>query len=160
MRIHLRGAYFKLLLSSLLISALLFALACGRQAEEYRRPQAVANEASAVRALQNIFMAQTQYAAMHPGDYGTFDQLVAAGTLDKRFAGVSPASEGYVFTMSVVPQADARPASFSINADPKQAEGVSRGASNARHLYLDSTGNVVRVNAARAATADDPPLQQ
>ena len=160
MKIHLRRAGFKLLLSILLISATLFALACSKQVETARKAESRTNEAAAVRALQTIFQAQTMYSTTHPGDYGVFDQLIMENLLDRRFAGASPVLEGYVFTMRIVQQTGSQPAAFSINADPKQAEGASPPASNARHLYIDSDSNVVRANATRPATANDPPLQQ
>jgi hypothetical protein len=157
MKIHLRRPIFKLLLSSLLISTMLFALACSQQVETARKAETRTNEAAAVRALQNIFRAQTQYSVMHPGYYGTFDDLVKDGSLDQRYAGASPVLEGYTFTLSLVPSSATQSPAYSINADPKQAEGAP--ATNARHLYIDSNSNVVRANAARPATANDPPLQ-
>jgi hypothetical protein len=157
MRIHLRRTSFKLLLSSLLISATLFALACSQQVETARKAETRTNETAAVRALQNIFRAQTQYSVMHPGYYGTFDQLVKDGSLDQRYAGPSPVLEGYTFTLTLVPSSGSQSPTYSVNADPTQAEGAP--AANARHLYIDSDSNVVRANAARPATANDPPLQ-
>lgn len=143
----------------LLISSTLFAPACSKQVETYRETKTLANEAAAVRALHNIFKAQIIYSTMHPGEYGTFDQLVTEDVLDRRFAGASPRLEGYVFTMRLAPQSDAQPATFIINADPKQDEGAPSPASNARHLYIDSSGSVIHANATQPATAGDPPLQ-
>jgi hypothetical protein len=156
MKIHLPRATFKLLLSSLLISATLFILAC-QQVGPVRKAENRTNEAAAIRALQTIFRVQTQYSITHSGDYGTFDQLVKDGSLDQRFAGASPALEGYVFKMVLVPQAGAQAAGFSVNADPQQTGGAPE--TNARHLYLDSSSNVIHFNNNRAATASDPPLQ-
>lgn len=158
MNIHLRRAGCKLLLSSLLISAILFALACSQQVETARKAETRTNEAAAVRALQNIFRAQTQYSVTHPGYYGTLDDLVKDGLLDQRYAGPSPVLEGYTFTLQLVPSSATQSPAYSINADPKQAEGTPPPAANARHLYIDSTSNVVRANAAQPATANDTPL--
>ena len=146
----------KILLFALLEAAILFGLACGKQVETARKTQSRTNEATAVSALQNIFRAQTQYSVMHSGDYGTFDQLVAEGSLDRRYAGSSPVLEGYVFTIRVVPQSGGGDPSFSVNADPKEVEGAPSGV---RHLYLDSSSNVIRTNPTQAAKASDPPLQ-
>jgi hypothetical protein len=157
MKIHLRRATRQLLLSSLLISATLLILACSQQVETARKTENRTNEAAAIRALQTIFRMQTQYSVTHSGDYGTFDQLVKDGSLDQRFAGTSPALEGYVFKMVLVPQAGAQAAEFSVNADPQQTEGAP--ATSARHLYLDSSSNVIHFNNNRPATASDPPLQ-
>ena len=155
MRIHLRRTGINLL-SSLLVSASLFGLACSsKQVETYQKAENRTNEAAAIRALQNIFRAQTQYSLTHSGAYGTFDELVAEGSLDRRFAGNAPVLEGYVFTIMRVGDQDSSPgSSFTVNADPQDAASPS-----ARHLYIDSTSNVVRANASRAATANDPPLQ-
>lgn len=157
MRIHLQRASIKLLLSSLLISAPLFALACSKQVETAQKAETRTNEAAAVRALQNIFRAETQFSVMHPGYYGTFDDLVKDGSLDQRYAGASPVLEGYVFNLQLVPSSASQSPRYSVNADPKQAEGAP--AANARHLYIDSDSNVVRANSSRPATANDPPLQ-
>jgi hypothetical protein len=157
MKINLRRTSVNLLLSSLLVSATLFALACGKQVETAQKTKTLVNETAAVNSLQTIFKAQTMYSVAHSGDYGTFDQLVAEGSLDKRFAGAAPVLEGYVFTIRVVPQSSGGSPAFAVNADPKQTEDAS--ASNVRHLYVDSSSNTIHANATRPATANDPPLQ-
>ncbi len=147
----------RLLGLSTLILGLLLAVGCSQQVETAQKAETRTNEAAAVRALQTIFQAQTMYSTTHPGDYGVFDQLIMEKLLDRRFAGAAPVLEGYVFTLRIVQQTGSQPATFSVNADPKQAEGAP--AANARHLYINSDSNVVRANATRPATANDPPLQ-
>ena len=129
----------------------------GNQAGVMKKSLNVANEAAAIRTLQTISRAQTQYMLSHAEEYGTFDQLVQDNYLDQRFAGTTPVVEGYAFSLKLTPKSDSGSAAYSVNADPKQADGTSTGG--ARHLYLDSSGNVVRANAGQPATANDPPLQ-
>jgi hypothetical protein len=129
----------------------------GNQAGGMKKSLNVANEAAAIRTLQTIFRAQTQYLLSHAEEYGTFDQLIRDNYLDQRFAGSAPVVEGYAFTIELTPKSDSGSAAYSINADPKQSDGTSTGG--ARHLYLDSNSNVIRANSSRRATASDPPLQ-
>lgn len=150
----------------LLILALLFA-ACGSKSANssnssnetgtLRKSVNVADEAGAIRTLQTMFRAQTEYMLSHAEDYGTFDQLVADNYLDSRFAGASPVVGGYAFKMTITPKSGSDSASYTVNADPRSDSGTS--TAGARHLYMDSTSNVVRANATRSATASDPALQ-
>ncbi|MDT4898224.1 MAG: hypothetical protein QOH25_3301 [Acidobacteriota bacterium] len=170
MRTHARGKSVRLVDFVLLALAVaLLASACGKtsdnsgagnsgnQAGVMKKSLNVANEAAAIRTLQTIFRAQTQYMLSHAEEYGTFDQLVQDNYLDQRFAGSTPVVEGYAFSIKLTPKSDSESAAYSVNADPKQADGTSTGG--ARHLYLDSSSNVVRANAGQTATASDPPLQ-
>jgi hypothetical protein len=93
----------------------------------------------------------------HAEEYATFAQLVQDNYLDSRFVGDAPVVAGYSFTMKLTPKSGAEGAAFTVNADPGNMDGTS--TSGARHLYLDSTSNVIHVNATRPATVSDPPLQ-
>jgi hypothetical protein len=170
MKNHARRKSLSLVVCGLLALSLTFlSSACGKKADnsvaansgnqagEFKKSLNVANEAAAVRTLQTIFRAQTQYMLSHAEEYGTFDQLISDNYLDRRFAGTAPVVEGYAFTMRLTPKSGGESAAYSINADPEQADGTSTGG--ARHLYLDSSSNVVRANARRPATIQDPPLQ-
>ena len=170
MKNHVPEKIFSLVASVLLGLSLAFlTLACGKktdnssaansgnQAGGFKKSMNVADEAAAIRTLQTIFRAQTQYMLSHAEDYGTFDQLIQDNYLDQRFAGTTPVVEGYAFTMRLTPKSGSQAAAYSINADPKQADETSTGG--ARHLYMDSSSNVVRANARQPATASDPPLQ-
>jgi hypothetical protein len=166
---HSRQSISKLSLVSLLALGLLLLSACGKKADNsgtgnsgnqagvLKKSLNVADEAAAIRTLQTIFRAQTQYMLSHAEDYGTFDQLVKDNYLDQRFAGAAPVVEGYAFNIKLTPKSDTEAAAYIINADPKQDDGTPTGG--ARHLYMDSNTNVVHASAAHPATANDPPLQ-
>ncbi len=112
------------------------------------------NETAAIKTLQNISTEQRTY-YIRRGEYGTFDQLIAAGALDQRFAGETPAMAGYVLTMKVTPKSPTQPPSFTINADPQ--EGGALAPTGERHFYIDSSSGMIRANIEQPATADDPP---
>jgi hypothetical protein len=144
-----------LLCSLIFVMSALFISACTKeQVQTYQKAPNMADEAAAVRALQNIFRAETQYMNIHEGNYGTFDDLVKDNSLDPRFAGNAPTLVGYVFTIKVMPDTNGEGSSYIVNADPKDAS-----APGARHLYIDSTSNVVRANTQQKASKSDSPLQ-
>jgi hypothetical protein len=170
MRTHARRKSVSLVaFGSLALAVGLLASACGKTSDnsgvgnsgnqpgELKKSLNVANEAAAIRTLQTIFRGQTQYMLSHAEEYGTFDQLVQDNYLDQRFAGSTPVVKGYAFTIKLTPKSDSGSAMYSVNADPKSQDGTSTGG--ARHLYMDSSSNVVRANAQRPASANDPPLQ-
>ena len=127
----------------------------GNEAGSLKKSLNAADEAAAIRTLQNIFRAETQYMTTHSGSYGTFDELVKDSSLDQRFAGSAPVLAGYVFTLKLTSDSSGQATTYSVNADPK--EEPSGGA---RHLYMDSNSNVVRGNASRTAGPNDPPVSQ
>lgn len=170
MKNHARRKSSGLVASVLLAVALTFlASACGQktdnsaagnsgnQAGGMKKSLNVANEAAAIRTLQTVFRAQTQFMLSHAEEYGSLSDLVRDNHLDQRFAGTAPVVEGYVFTVKLRPKSGGESAAYSINADPKQEDATSTGG--ARHLYMDSSSNVIRANARQPATASDPPLQ-
>ena len=114
-----------------------------------------ANEGAAVATLNRIKLAQAKYVIDHKGDYGTFPQLVGEGYLDKRFNEDKPVLRGYIFTITLTPKAQGRTATFSINADPEQSQGVMATGTN--FYYTDATGGIC-FNRQRRATADDESL--
>jgi hypothetical protein len=166
---HSRQSISKLSLVTMLALSLLFISACGKKVDNsgadnsgnqtgvLKKSLNVADEAAAIRTLQTIFRAQTEYTLSHAEDYGTFDQLVKDNYLDQRFAGAAPVVQGYAFTLKLTPKSGGEAAAYSINADPKQEDGTPTGG--ARHLYMDSNSNVVHASAAHPATVSDPPLQ-
>lgn len=129
----------------------------GNQAGAMKKSLNVANEAAAIRTLQTIFRAQTQFMLSHGEEYGSLADLAKDNYLDQRFAGTAPVVEGYAFTVKLSPKSGGESAAYSVNADPQQSDGTSTGG--ARHLYMDSGSNVIRANARQPATASDPPLQ-
>ena len=87
-----------------------------------------------------------------------FEQMLKDGMLDQRFNGATPVVEGYVFTMKVIPKSTNQPASYTVNADPQQSEGV--GATGKNHFYADSNASTIHVNPDQPASPSDGPLGQ
>src|SRR6185295_19592744 len=116
-----------------------------------------ANEAAAVKTLRTISEQEMLYYNGHNrSTFGTFDQMLKDGMLDTRFAGTTPVVEGYVFTLKVIPKSTTQPASYTINADPQQSEGV--GATGKNHFYTDSNASTIHVNSDQSASVSDPPI--
>lgn len=114
-----------------------------------------ANEASAVATLNAVRIAQAKYVVDHKGQYGTFIQLFEDGYLDKRFNYDTPHNRGYVFVMTLVPKSEDKAASFSVNANPEQAEGI--GATGKNFYYIDPSSGIC-FSPDRPATAEDDTL--
>ncbi len=115
------------------------------------------NEATATQTIDNIRKFQAQYASGNRGNFGTFDQLIAKGGLDEKFAGERPVVNGYIFTMTVVPSSGSVQASYSVNADPQNGEGVM--ATGTRHFYTDTSLSTIKAtDENRPAKADDPSI--
>ena len=111
------------------------------------------NETTAAQSLDKIRTFQAQYAAKNK-NFGTFDDLIRTVGLDEKFAGERPVVNGYVFTLVVEPSSPAKPAFYSINADPQVAEGVS--ATGTIHYYTDSNVSTIKnTTENRPAKADD-----
>ena len=118
-----------------------------------------ANEAAAVKTIRTISEQQMLYYNGHNrSTFGTFEQMLKDGMLDTRFNGSTPVVEGYVFSMKVIPKSTNQPASYTINADPQQSEGV--GATGKNHFYSDSNSSTIHVNSDQPASPTDPPLGQ
>ncbi|HBB86171.1 MAG TPA: hypothetical protein DC047_00980 [Blastocatellia bacterium] len=131
-----------------LLIAVAFLLSCQSYSTGLQQSVARADEMSAVAALKTIATAQQAYALSNSSSYGSFQQLCQAGFLDERFNSVTPEIKDYVLSMDV--NAD----SYRLNADPARA-----GEQAGRHLYMDSTSPLIRVNATQPATAKDPLMQ-
>jgi prepilin-type N-terminal cleavage/methylation domain-containing protein len=118
-----------------------------------------ANEAAAVKTLRTISEQQMLYYNGHNrSSFGTFEQMLKDNLLDQRFSGATPEVGGYVFTMKVTQKSSNQPASYTVNADPQQSEGV--GATGKNHFYTDSNASTIHVNADQPASISDPPLAQ
>jgi prepilin-type N-terminal cleavage/methylation domain-containing protein len=115
------------------------------------------NETTAAQQMKNLQAFQAQYASRNKGNFATFDELVAKMGLDEAFKGENPIKNGYRFTLTVVPGSPSVSPSYSLNADPQTAEGVS--ASGTRHYYVDSSLSTIRAtDENRPAKADDPSI--
>ncbi|MEJ7847211.1 MAG: prepilin-type N-terminal cleavage/methylation domain-containing protein [Pyrinomonadaceae bacterium] len=114
------------------------------------------NEAAATQSIDKIRTLQIQYAGKHRGDFATFDELIAAGQLDDRFAGEAPVLNGYIMTMKVEKKSGATPSSYSINADPQVRGGV--GSTGTRSFYTDSRLGTIKANEQAPATDKDPSI--
>ena len=136
-----------------LIFACCFLCSCTSSGREglgvYPKAVGAADEGSAIQNLRTIASAQTQAKAMR-NSYGDFDTLVQLGFLDQRFAGTNPNLRGYRFTIVVNEN------EYSVTADPQPTENSP--ATGSRHFYLDSSDNVVHVNASQTAGRKDPAL--
>ena len=114
------------------------------------------NEAATIKALQTIASVQLQYYNSHNRTFGTFEQLTKEQFIDQRFATNPPIVDGYVYTLKVTPKTANQHTSYTINADPQQADGV--GSTGKNHFYMDSEAGTIHVNADQAAGPNDPPI--
>ena len=119
----------------------------------YKSSVRKANEAAAVSTLNSIRVAQAKYVIDHKGQYGTFRQLfekdiwISDSTPDK------PHERGYVFVITLVPKSDEKAATFSVNANPEQSDGI--GATGRNFYYLDPESGICFSKAGPATAADD-----
>ena len=112
-----------------------------------------ANEAAAVATLNTLRVAEAKYVIDHKGQYGTFRQLFEEGYLDKRFNYDKPHERGYVFIITLIAKSEERPATFSVNANPEQSEGI--GATGKNFYYLDPESGICFSKTGPATAADD-----
>ena len=130
----------------LVVFALMFS--CQTYTTGLQQSVARADETSAIAALKTISTAQQTYAISNGGGYGTFQQLCEGGYLDERFNSTTPQIKDYVLSM------DTSANSYRLNADPARS-----GDQAGRHLYMDSTSPLIRVNPTQPASAKDPLMQ-
>jgi Tfp pilus assembly protein PilE len=127
--------------------------ACQSYTTGLQKSSTRADETAAIAALHSISLAQQTYQVSN-GSYGTFPQLVQAGALDERFKSEPPRVKGYVLLMNVIQRSEAAESSYTVNADPDASQSLT-----GRHFYLDSTTNLIRVNATQPAGASDQSLE-
>ena len=139
---------------AMLLLAFSFAVSCQSYTESLEKSVDRADEIGAIAMLRAIALAERTYSISNNGEFGTLQQLADGGFLDRRYVTSKPVRD-YVITLNVTPRQGGQPeGSFTVNADPeKPAEKFGR------HLYMDSTSNVIHVNATEPATASDPALQ-
>jgi prepilin-type N-terminal cleavage/methylation domain-containing protein len=114
------------------------------------------NEAATLQDLKTIASVEIQFYNTHNRNFGTFEELVKEQMLDTRFNGNPPGVDGYIFTLKVNPKTANSQTSYTLNADPQQADGI--GATGKNHFYIDSTAGTIHVNANQPAGPNDPPL--
>jgi prepilin-type N-terminal cleavage/methylation domain-containing protein len=115
------------------------------------------NEVSAQQIMDRVRTFQAQYASRNKGRFATFDQLIENTGLDEAYRGERPVVNGYTFTLTLEEPSSARPGSYSINADPQVADGIT--ATGRRHFYTDSSlGTIKATDENRPAKADDPSI--
>jgi prepilin-type N-terminal cleavage/methylation domain-containing protein len=116
-----------------------------------------ANQAAAIKTLNTIVTEERTYYNTHNrSTYGTFDQLIADGAFDKRFAGEQPVVEGYIFQLKVTPKSGNQPAQFTVNANPQKPDGFN--ATGRQYYYIDANTSTIHVSETQPAGPDDPPL--
>ena len=130
----------------LVVFALL--LSCQTYTTGLQQSVARADETSAIAAIKTISTAQQTYAISNGGGYGTFQQLCEGGYLDERFNSTTPQIKDYVLSM------DTSANFYRLNADPARS-----GDQAGRHLYMDSSSPLIRVNPTQPASAKDPLMQ-
>jgi prepilin-type N-terminal cleavage/methylation domain-containing protein len=115
------------------------------------------NETATAQMMKNLQSFEAQYASRNHGNFATFDDLVAKMGLDEAFKGENPVKNGYIFTLTVVPGSASTPASYALQANPQNAEGIT--ASGRSHYYVDSSLSTIRsTEENRPAKADDPSI--
>jgi prepilin-type N-terminal cleavage/methylation domain-containing protein len=119
----------------------------------YKSSVRKANEAAAVSALNTIRSAQASYVIDHKGQYAEFRQLFEQGYLDKRFNSEQPHERGYVFVITIVPKSEGKVATFRVNANPEQSDGL--GATGKNFYYLDPESGICFSTTGPASAADD-----
>lgn len=140
-------------LIELLIVIAIIGILVGIVVPTYQSSIRKANEAAAVGTLNSIRVAQAKYVIDHKGQYGTFRQLFEEGYLDKRFNYDKPHNRGYIFVITLVPKSEEKAATFSVNANPEQSEGI--GATGRNFYYIDPESGICFSNVGPATAADD-----
>src|SRR3954452_6169243 len=111
-------------LLELMIVIAIIGLLIGVGAIGWQAANKAGNEAAAAQQMDNIRKYQAQYAGRNHGEFGSFPDLVQKAGLDERFNTEQPVVNGYRFTITVNKGTASTAASYSIVADPQQADGV------------------------------------
>jgi prepilin-type N-terminal cleavage/methylation domain-containing protein len=114
------------------------------------------NETAATQILDRMRMFQAQYASRNRGRFGTFDQLIAAGSLDAAYAGDAPVVNGYIYTLEIVDPTSSAPASYKIWADPQVPTGIT--ATGNRFFFTSSSIGTIKAKEGEKANENDPSI--
>ncbi len=147
-----RGVGISPILIALLLTAYICCSGCETATTGIKQSVSRANEMSAIAVLRSIALAQQTYSVSNGGKYGTFQQLVDGGFLDRSISPTKPEVKDYVLAMEV----NDKPGFefYSCNANPKPTSEMT-----GRHFYIDSTSREMHVNPSQPATAADPTYQ-
>jgi len=140
-------------LIELLIVIAIIGILLGAIVPIYQSSVRKANEAAAVATLHAIRVAEAKYIIDHKGQYGTFQQLFEQGYLDKRMNHDQPHDRGYVFVITLIAKSENTVATFSVSANPEQAQGL--GATGRNFYYMDPESGICFSNTGPATVADD-----
>ncbi|MGH9931551.1 MAG: type IV pilin protein [Pyrinomonadaceae bacterium] len=146
-----RGQGFTLI--ELLIVIAIIGILVGIGVPAYKSSVRKANEAAAVATLNAIRVAEAKYVIDHKGQYGTFRQLFEQGYLDKRMNHDQPHDRGYVFVVTLIAKSEDTVATFSVNANPEQSQGI--GATGRNFYYMDPESGICFSNSGPATAADE-----
>lgn len=125
-------------------------LVVGLAIHGHQRAVQAGNEAAAAITLDTISVAQIHHHTEN-GSFGSFDQLIDKGYLDRRFAGATPTVYGYIYVLRVTTASAGQKPSFTLNADPESPD------TGTKHFFIDDKSSTVRVNPNQPASANDPP---
>ncbi len=143
-------------LIELMIVIAIIGILIGAATIGWRAAVRAGNEAATLQDLKTVASVEIQYYNTHNRNFGTFEELVKEQMLDTRFNGNPPVVDGYIFALKVNPKTTSSQTSYTLNADPQQADGI--GATGKNHFYIDSTAGTIHVNANQPASPSDPPL--
>ena len=146
-----RGKGFTLI--ELLIVIAIIGILIGAIVPLYQSSVRKANEAAAVATIHAIRIAEAKYVIDHKGQYGTFPQLFEQGYLDKRMNHDQPHEHGYVFVITLIAKSEHTVATFSVNANPEQSQGL--GATGRIFYYMDPESGICFSNTGPATAADE-----
>jgi Tfp pilus assembly protein PilE len=133
-----------------LLVVIAFGVLVGAAIYGWKAAEREGNEAATAQDLKTIAAVETQYYNTHNRIFGTLDQMIKENMLTSKFSGNPPATDGYVFKLSLTPKTVGQPSSYTLNADPLSA------SSGKKHFYIDSNSPALHVNPDRPASADDP----
>jgi prepilin-type N-terminal cleavage/methylation domain-containing protein len=139
-------------LIELMIVIAIIGILIGAAVITFKSAQRAGNEAAAIQDLKTIAAVQIQYFNTNNRTFATFEELIKEKLVNERFAGNPPTTDGYVFTLKVVPKTPSSPSSYTLNADPQSTN------TGTNHFYIDSSDSNLRFNKNQPAGSADAPF--